>query len=80
MSLRDLVRLYLQLSGEFGKPLALSALGLTPAETVGLFSGYDEDYHISRFFTFTDQEGQTYTINFFSATHVAISSEIPSIL
>ena len=80
MSLRDLVRLYLQLSGEFGKPVALSALGLPQPETERLFSSYDEDYHISRFFTFTEQEGATYTINGFSATHVAIASEIQSIL
>jgi hypothetical protein len=80
MPLRDLVRLYLQYAGEFGKPVALSAFGLPASETESIFSGYDEDYHISRFFQFSESAGQKFSINGFSATHVAINPEIESIL
>ena len=80
MPLRELVRVYLQHAGAFGKPAALSAFGLSPAETERLFSGYDEDYHISRFFQFTEGAGQKYAINGFGATHVSIEAEIESIL
>jgi len=80
MPLPELVRLYLQHAGAFGKPVALSAFGLSTAETEHLFSGYDEDYHISRFFQFSEAEGQKFSINGFAATHVAIDSEIQSIL
>jgi hypothetical protein len=80
MSLSELVRLYRQHAAYFGQPVALSAFGLSTAETERLFSGYDEDYHISRFFHFTDSDGQKFSINGFSATHVAIDAEIESIL
>ena len=80
MSLRELVRLYRLHAGEFGKPVAFSVFGLAHAETERLFSGYDEDYHISRFFHFTETSGQTFSINGFSATHVSLDSEIETIL
>jgi hypothetical protein len=78
--LRELVRLYLQHSGEFGKPVALSLLGLSAAETERLFSGYDEDYHISRFLKFSDAGGPKFSINGIPATHVSLDAEIQSIL
>lgn len=53
MSLRELVDRYTQLSGSFGRPVALASFGLDHRETERLFSAYDEDYHISRFFQFT---------------------------
>ncbi|HXY25985.1 MAG TPA: hypothetical protein VEI73_15115 [Candidatus Acidoferrum sp.] len=80
MPLRELVRLYLQHTAEFGKPVALSVFGLSRAETERIFSGYDEDYHISRFLTFSEAGGQPFSINGISATHVAIDAEIQSIL
>ena len=80
MPLRELVRLYLQHAGTFGKPVALSAFGFAPAETERFFSGYNEDYHISRFFQFSEAEGHKYSINGFSATHVTIAGEIETIL
>src|SRR5262249_2431300 len=49
MSLQELVEKYKSLAGEFGKSAPLSAFALTRPETEALFSGYDEDYHISRF-------------------------------
>lgn len=80
MPLRELVRLYLQHAGEFGKPVALTAFGLPTGETENIFSGYDEDYHISRFFQFSEAGGQKFSINGFSATHVALNAEIETIL
>lgn len=80
MPLGELVRLYRQHAGEFGKPVVLSAFGLAHAETELLFSGYDEDYHISRFFHFTEAGGESFSINGFFATHVSLDAEIESIL
>lgn len=80
MPLRELVRLYLQHAGEFGKPVALAAFGLSAAEIEKIFSGYDEDYHISRFFQFSEAAGRKFSINGFCATHVSLDAEIKSIL
>ena len=80
MPLRELVRLYRSHATNFGDPVALPAFGLTVAETERLFSGYDEDYHISRFFHFTEAAGQKFSINGIPATHVALDSEIETIL
>jgi hypothetical protein len=80
LSLRELVERYRALAGEFGKPVALSAFGLTAAETEQLFSSYDEDYHISRFFHFSEAEGSTFTVNGEPVTHVALDAEIEIIL
>jgi hypothetical protein len=80
MSLGELVRVYCLQAGEFGRPVALSAFALSPGETERLFSAYEEDYHIGRFFHFTEAAGQKFSINGFSATHVSIDPEIQTIL
>jgi hypothetical protein len=80
MSLQQLVANYRTLAGDFGKPVALSAFALTAAETERLFSSYDEDYHISRFFDFSESTGEQYSINGIPATHVSIDVEIQTIL
>lgn len=80
MSLRELTDAYRSLAGEFGKPVALSAFALSHPELERLFSSYDEDYHISRFFHFTEAGGETFSINGEPETHVAIDAEIQSIL
>jgi hypothetical protein len=80
MSLQQLVANYRTLAGEFGKPVAISAFALTTEETERLFSGYDEDYHISRFFDFSESTGESYSINGIPATHVSIDPEIETIL
>jgi hypothetical protein len=82
MPLSDLVGRYRALAGEFGLPVPLSAFHLGPAETERLFSGYDEDYHISRFFDFTDVESNAdkFSIDGVPATHLAIDAEINKIL
>jgi hypothetical protein len=86
ISLRDLVGKYRQLAGGFGKPLALSAFGLSAEETERVFGIFDEDYHISRFFRFSlqptgaERSGQTFRINGFPQSHVALDAEIETIL
>jgi hypothetical protein len=80
MNLRLLVERYLALAGVFGKPVALSSFGLTVPETEKLFSSYDEDYHISRFFQFSNSGGTSYNIDNEPATHISIDAEIRSIL
>lgn len=80
LPLRELVERYRMLAGDFGKPIALTAFGLPRSATEQLFSGYDEDYHISRFFHFTEIDGMTFTINGEPVTHVSLDSEIKTIL
>jgi hypothetical protein len=78
--LRELVRLYRSHANNFGELVALSAFGLSVPETERVFSGYDEDYHISRFFHFTEGAGEKFSINGIPATHVSLDSEIETIL
>lgn len=80
MTLRQLVDLYLSKADEFGDAVALTAFQLSSAEIERLFSSYDEDYHISRFFHFTEAEGVQFSINGILVTHVSIDAEIETIL
>ena len=80
MPLRELVDRYRSLAGEFGKSVPLAAFQLSEMETERLFSGYDEDYHISRFFHFSESEGARFSIDGIPATHVSLDAEIESIL
>jgi hypothetical protein len=80
LPLKNLVERYRALAAQHGDPVALTAFDFTRDETERLFSGYDEDYHISRFFHFTEGDGMTFTINGERVSHVAIDPEIDSIL
>lgn len=80
MRLCEAAEKYLALSGGYGKPVALSAFGLSREETEYLFGVFDEDYHISRFFHFRNDAGESYQINGFPQTHVAIDAEISETL
>jgi len=83
MTLKDLVARYQSLAGSFGIPVALTGFALTREETEGIFSAYDEDYHISRFLHFSDSGGtslEAFVIDGERATHVAIDAEISTIL
>jgi hypothetical protein len=81
MTLRELVERYRTLAGRFGEPVALTAFGLTAVETERVFSSYDEDYHISRFFHFSDAGAAAeFSINGIPATHVSLDAEIETIL
>jgi hypothetical protein len=79
MTLRQLVDQYLLLAGGFGTLVALSAFKLSREETERLFSSFDEDYHISRFFHFSEVEGVKFLIDGIPATHVSIDPEVNSI-
>jgi len=80
MQLHDVVEKYSAAAGEFGQPVALARFGLSRDETERLFSSLDEDYHISRYFHFTNADGAAFTINDFPYTHVAIDAAILEIL
>ncbi|MGD0964491.1 MAG: hypothetical protein ABSA57_11390 [Candidatus Acidiferrales bacterium] len=84
MELEEIVRRYLAAAGAFGKQFPLDSLGLSKETIEDVFSGFDEDYHISRFFHLTCEGGATlqtiYRINGFPQTHVSIDAEIQSIL
>lgn len=81
MQLRDVVDQYRQAAGGYGRPVPLSSFGLDRAETERVFSLFDEDYHISRFFRFTHASGgEAYQISGFPQTHVAIDAGIEAIL
>lgn len=80
MPLRELVQKYRSQAKNFGEPIALAAFGLTNSETERLFSGYDEDYHISRYFHFSEAVGDKFSINGIPATHVSLDAEIETIL
>jgi hypothetical protein len=80
MTLQQLVAKYQSLAGGFGIALPLASFELSKAETEQLLTDYDEDYHISRFFDFSDTEGEKYHIDGVPATHLAIDAEISKIL
>lgn len=80
MQLREVVGDYLELAGGYGRPVPLGAFGLKKEETERAFSLFDEDYHISRFFHFSNLSGPAYSINGFEHTHVSIDAEIEGIL
>jgi hypothetical protein len=81
MSLKELTDLYRKLVHAFGDPIPISKFGFSIEEAERLFSGFEEDYHIGRFFHFTElPSAQPHSINGFPATHISIDPEIESIL
>ena len=80
MALRDLVDVYRSRASEFGKPVALSSFGLSADETERVFSSYDEDYHISRFFHFSEGDGEKFSVNGVPVTDVSLDAEIETLL
>lgn len=83
MTLREVVERYRAIAGGFARPIAIGAFGLPRADSERLFSAFDEDYHISRFFHFTldpADAAETLSINSFPQSHVSIDAEIESIL
>ena len=79
-TLREIVERYRELAGEFGKRVELAAFGYAAGQTERIFTSCDEDYHISRFFHFSEAEGASYSIDGMPATHVAIDEGITMIL
>ena len=81
MDLREIVEKYKSLAGNFGEQVELARFGYSQQETEKLFGVFDEDYHISRFFHFTNVAGASaYSINGFPQTHVSIDASVSDIL
>ena len=80
VELRQVVEKYLGAAGGYGREVAISSLGFSREEVEEVFSAFDEDYHIGRFFHFRQGTGETYTIDGFPQTHVSIDAAIQSIL
>ena len=67
-------------AGGFGKTVPLDSLGLSRQDIESVFSAFDEDYHISRFFNFKCAAGAGYKINGFPQSHISIDADIQAIL
>jgi hypothetical protein len=83
LTLGEVVDRYRTLAGSFGRPVALDKFGLEREDAERLFSAFDEDYHISRFFHFTLDPAaseQAFSINQFPQSHVSLDAEIETIL
>ncbi len=80
MRLKEAVEKYLAIAGAYGRPVAIAQFGLPRAEAEKIFSALDEDYHISRFFHFSNEKGEAFDINGFPQTHFSIDAEIQSTL
>ncbi len=76
LSLKEMVDRYTTFAQQSGEPVPLSAFGLGPEETSRLFTALDEDYHISRFLTFSTERGPTYEVSGNAVTHIRIDPEI----
>ncbi|HSC45830.1 MAG TPA: hypothetical protein VLC94_08365 [Candidatus Acidoferrum sp.] len=79
-SLKELYRIYSSIAAKPGMPAPLAEFKLSQPEAEKIFSAFDEDYHISRFFHFQNVQGHEYSINGEIATHVAIDPEIKTVL
>jgi hypothetical protein len=76
MGLREMVEKYLRIGGGYGRPVALAAFELPREEAEKLFGSLDDDYHISRFFHFSLEPGESFNISGFPQTHVVIDVDI----
>jgi hypothetical protein len=80
MTLKEIVEKYLVIAGGFAFLAPLADFGLERSEIERIFSALDEDYHISRFFHFSQVSGPAYMIDGFEQTHISIDEEIQTIL
>jgi hypothetical protein len=80
MTLRQIVDKYLAIAGGFAFLAPLADFGMEKSEVERIFGAFDEDYHISRYFHFSQVSGPSYSINGFDQTHISIDEEIQSVL
>jgi hypothetical protein len=80
MTLHQIVDKYLAIAGGFAFLAPLADFGMEKSEVERIFGAFDEDYHISRFFHFSQVSGPAYSINGFDQTHLSIDEDIRSIL
>jgi hypothetical protein len=85
VKLTGIIERYKQLTGgAWGRLAALQEFGLTREEAEQAFSALDEDYHISRYFHFSDERKSAaeaaFSVNGFPQTHVSLDKEIEELL
>lgn len=80
MTLHEIVDKYLAVAGGFAFLAPLADFGMNRGEAERIFSALDEDYHISRYFHFSQVSGPAYNINGFEQTHISIDEDIQSVL
>ena len=80
MTLREIVEKYLAIAGGFTFLAPLTDFGMERSEAERIFGALDDDYHISRYFHFSQVSGPAYRINGFEQTHLSIDGEIQSVL
>ena len=80
MTLRQIVEKYLAIAGGFAFLAPLADFGMEKSEVERVFGALDDDYHISRYFHFSQVSGHAYNINGFEQTHISIDEEIQSVL
>jgi hypothetical protein len=80
MNLKEIVEKYLTIAGGFAFVAPLADFGLNRTDAERIFGALDDDYHISRYLQFSKVSGSAYSINGFEQTHIAIDSEIQSVL
>jgi hypothetical protein len=80
MTLREIVEKYLAIAGGFTFLAPLADFGMERSEIERVFGALDDDYHISRFFHFSQVSGPAYIINGFEQTHISVDEEIQTIL
>jgi len=80
LTLRELVDRYDHLAHQSGEPVPLSAFALNDDATQNLFTAFDDDYHISRFFHFSNVAGKSYLIRGEAATHLFMDPAIRALL
>ena len=86
MELAAFIHRYLEIAGEFGRPVLLSQFGLGKEELEGTISVFDEDYQISRYMHLSHLSDpvaagpELYRINGFEYTHVSFHSGIKQVV
>ncbi len=90
MELASIVKKYLEKTGGFDRPMHLSELGLSQADTEKILSALDEDYQISRYMLFSRERDEAldsfpsasrvYLINGFECSHMTFRPGIQKLM
>jgi hypothetical protein len=90
MDLATLIKKYLEIAGGFGRPVHLSQLGLSKAETEKVISALDEDYQISRYMLLSREldvslavfppDERVYLVNGYECSHVSFQEGVQKLL
>ncbi len=90
MDLATAVKKYLQIAGGFDRPVHLSQLGLSKADTEKIVSTLDEDYQISRYMLLSRErdealasfpsDSRIYLINGYECSHLSFHPDVQKLL